>query len=33
MSWLVIGDGNSISFYNDPKYLASSLTENETHRL
>ena len=29
LSWLVIGDGNSTSVYNDPKYLASSLTETE----
>ena len=29
MSWLVIGDGNSASVYNDPKYLISWLTEIE----
>ena len=31
LSWLVIGDGNSTSVYNDPKYLASSLAETEPH--
>ena len=30
LSWLVIGDANSTSVYNDPKYLTSSLTEIET---
>ena len=29
LSWLVIGDGNSTSVYNDPKYLIISLTEIE----
>ena len=29
LSWLVIGDGNSTSVYNDPKYLIHSLTEME----
>ena len=29
LSWLVIGDGNFTSVYNDPKYLTSSLTEIE----
>ena len=28
ISWLVIGDGNSISVYNDSKYLTSSLDWN-----
>ena len=27
--WFVIGDENSTSVYNDPKYLTSSLTETE----
>ena len=29
LSWLVIGDGNSTSVYNDTRYLTSSLTEIE----
>ena len=30
-SWLVIGDSNSTSVYNDSKYLISSLAEIEPH--
>ena len=31
LSWLVIGDGNSTSVYNDSEYLTSSLSEVEPY--
>ena len=31
LSWLVIGDGNSTSVYNDSEYLTTSLSEVEPY--